>query len=88
MEQRINLKWPCCIYCCLFWALKRAQLSKANKITLDLVHLAKILNSDAIVVLDVNGYIGKSAAKQIEWAEIMGKEIYYLSNDIEPYELY
>ena len=64
----------------------------AQKQTLDLVHLAKIEESDAIVVLNhfledgiksrpgpVQGYIGFSTAREIEWAKIRGKQVYYLN---------
>ena len=48
-----------------------------QKQTLDLIHLDKILNSDAIVVLNQDGYVGESTRKEIEWAKIKNKQIYY-----------
>jgi hypothetical protein len=48
-----------------------------QKQTLDLVHLAKIDNSDAIVVINVNGYIGESTRREIEWARVRAKTVYY-----------
>jgi hypothetical protein len=36
-----------------------------TKIMLDLIHLDKILNSDAIFVLNVNGYYGDSTRREI-----------------------
>ena len=47
---------------------------------LDLVHLDKIDHSDAIVVLNVDGYIGDSTLREIEWAKMKRKDIYYLEN--------
>lgn len=45
---------------------------------LDLVHLAKIEESDAILVLNVGQYIGASTRREIEWATLRGKPVYYL----------
>lgn len=49
-----------------------------TKQTLDLVHLSKIMNSDAIVVLDVDRYVGESTAREIDWARIIGRAVYWL----------
>lgn len=51
-------------------------MTDAEKVTLDRVHLAKIDNSDAIVVLNVDGYIGESTALEIEHAKATGKKIF------------
>lgn len=53
-------------------------LSDAEKITFDLVHLDKILNSDAIVVLNVSNYVGESTSREIQWARMRGKLVYWL----------
>lgn len=47
---------------------------KGLKHLLDLVHLNKILRSDAIVVVG-DGYIGESTAREILWADMQGKKI-------------
>ncbi len=44
------------------------------------IHFRKIDISDEIFVIDVNGYIGNSTRKEIEYAEKMGKAIRYFSN--------
>lgn len=46
---------------------------------LDDIHKRKIDMSDAIFVIDVNGYIGSSTRSEIEYAKSTGKEIMYLS---------
>jgi hypothetical protein len=51
----------------------------------DLVHLLKIQNSDAIFIIDRNeefepSYIGKSTLKEIKWAKMLRKPIYYWPN--------
>lgn len=48
--------------------------------TLDELHKIKIDLSDAIYVINVNGYIGKSTREEIEYAKQKGKEIMYLEN--------
>lgn len=49
-----------------------------TKIMLDLVHLDKILNSDAVVVINVGGYIGFSTKREITWANMHKKAILYI----------
>jgi hypothetical protein len=53
--------------------------TEKEKTLLDEVHLMKILNSDAIFVLDVNGYIGSSTEREIAFARSRGKQVYLLS---------
>lgn len=54
-------------------------LTPEQKATLDEVHKRKIDNSDAILVLDVDAYIGDSTAAEIRYAEATGKDVFYLS---------
>ena len=42
------------------------------------LHYNKIKISDAIYVVNVNGYIGNSTVKEIEYAKRLGKEVMYL----------
>lgn len=42
-------------------------------------HYEKIKLSDAILVVDVDGYIGSSTSKEIEYAKSLNKEIFYYS---------
>lgn len=54
-------------------------LTNEQKETLDAVHLKKIDNSDAVFVVDVDGYIGESTRNEINYAELQGKTVKYLS---------
>ena len=54
------------------------EVTDEEKDLLDLVHFSKILNSDIIVVLNVDGYIGYSTNREIMWARMQDKPIYYL----------
>lgn len=58
-------------------------ISEKQKQTLDLVHLDKILNSDAIVVINPGGYTGISTKREIEWATIQNKLVYWLDLPLE-----
>lgn len=51
-----------------------------QKILADL-HYKKIEISDAIYVINVDGYIGNSTSKEISYAKKLGKEIMYLENE-------
>ena len=51
--------------------------------TLDEIHRVKIDVSDAIFVINKNGYIGKSTKSEIEYAKSLGKEIMYLEEPNE-----
>lgn len=44
----------------------------------DQVHLEKIRMSDLVYVVNPNGYIGESTAKEINFAINIGKEIEYM----------
>lgn len=52
-------------------------VSDDNKIVLDLVHLDKILNSDAILVINPDGYVGFSTSREIRWARMKGKAVFW-----------
>lgn len=52
--------------------------SPEEKDTLDTVHKLKISRSDAIVVLNVDGYIGESTLSEIRFAALFGTRIHML----------
>lgn len=52
-------------------------ISEQDKITLDLVHLDKILNSDAVVVINPEDYVGFSTSREIVWARMQGKSVFW-----------
>ncbi len=47
---------------------------------IDMMHKEKIKLSDAIIVVNVGGYIGKSTQIEIDFAEGLGKEIMYYTD--------
>ena len=48
------------------------------KVMLDELHKRKIDHADEVLVLNVNGYVGKSTRGEIEYAIAHGKKIRYL----------
>ena len=53
--------------------------SKEDLMALELSHYQKIDISDGIYVVNIGGYIGESVRKEIEYAQLQGKEIIYHS---------
>jgi hypothetical protein len=51
---------------------------KLQKRRLDELHKRKIDLSDAVMILNVGGYIGESTKSEIEYAKAHGKQIRYL----------
>lgn len=47
------------------------------------MHKEKIKISDAILVVDVNGYIGTSTKGEIEFARVLNKEILYYTDLVD-----
>ncbi|NOU96607.1 hypothetical protein GC093_25795 [Paenibacillus sp. LMG 31456] len=56
------------------------ELTQEQVELLGSLHFRKIDISDEIFVIDVEGYIGNSTRKEIEYAEKKGKAIRYYSN--------
>lgn len=52
-----------------------------NKAKLDEMHRTKIEMSDAIYIINKNGYIGESTQKEIEWALSLGKQVIYMEEN-------
>ena len=58
--------------------IAHAPLTDDEKQILGEIHRAKIDLSDAIFVVNVNGYIGDAVKSEIAYAQNSGKEIFYL----------
>lgn len=52
--------------------------NSAEKVMLDELHLRKIDLCDEVLVLNVNGYIGQSTRREIDYAVAAGKTIRFL----------
>lgn len=57
------------------------RMDRVTKENLDLVHLAKILNSDAILVVGKTEggepYVGESTRREIFWARMNSKSVFF-----------
>lgn len=62
----------------IFHHADNQELTQEAKIRLDNLHKQKINMSDAIFVVNVGGYIGESTYSEIDWAQRMKKEVYFL----------
>lgn len=49
------------------------------------IQLRKILKSDAILVANIDGYIGEGTKLEIAFAQLFNKEIFYLSDILPKY---
>lgn len=56
------------------------DFTEQEALILDKMHKERIKLSDAILVVDVDGYIGSSTKSEIEFAKNLGKEIIYYSD--------
>ena len=56
------------------------EITNAEKQSLVAAHRLKITLSDAVYVVDIDGYIGQSVREEIAFAEGLGKEIIYHSS--------
>ena len=64
------------------------KLTDEDKIILDAVHMAKIANSDAILVIAPDGYIGDSTRLEIAYALTVGKTVYWSNSLSDSDELH
>lgn len=56
---------------------KHIQLNNEEILLLEKAHYKKIDISDGIYVVNINGYIGESVKKEIEYAKKHNKEVIY-----------
>ena len=66
--------------CCLLPIYTNKALSESEIMCLNKMHQEKIKISDAIFVVNIDGYIGNSTKKEIEFAKSLGKEIIYYND--------
>lgn len=56
------------------------DFTEEEALMLDKMHKERIKLADAILVVNVDGYIGNSTSKEIEYAKLLGKEIIYYTD--------
>ena len=52
-----------------------------QKWSLDLAHLAKIEQSHGVVMLNIDRYLGESSLRELQWARIRHKRVYWTMRD-------
>ena len=59
--------------------------SRGEKARLDVLHMSKIDLADEVHIININGYIGESTEREIEYARMRGKTITYEHEDDIPF---
>lgn len=78
--ERLSLEGNC-VLTPIYHVLNCIKIEEDKLEKLRLAHLKRIELSDAIFVLDINGYIGDSTKLEIEYAKKLGKEVIYYSKN-------
>lgn len=69
-----------CILTPVYPVLENMKATEEQLIKLKEAHFRRIKLSDAILVVNVNNYIGESTNLEIEYAKKLGKKIIYYTN--------
>ena len=69
-----------CIFTPVYPLLKNIGRTEEQLIKLREAHFKRIELSDAILVVNINNYIGDSTNSEIEYAKKIGKEIIYYTD--------
>ena len=74
----LETKKEMCVIQCVY-DVDNKTLSEKDIESLNNTHMKKIEISDAIYVVDIDGYVGEQVQKEIEYAKVLGKEVIYHS---------
>ncbi|MBR3888550.1 MAG: hypothetical protein IKJ32_05575 [Clostridia bacterium] len=80
ITEKMALEGNCVITPIYLTRPSKEDYTTENFATLAKVHYEKIKNSDAILVVNVDNYIGESTSKEIEYARSLNKEILYYTD--------
>lgn len=72
-----------CILTPVYFVSKKIDITKKQLINLKEAHFKRIELSDAILIVNINNYIGDSTKLEIDYAKKLGKEIIYYTDLIE-----
>lgn len=84
VAKRLTLAGHIILMPAVFHHSDEMELTMEQKIQLDNLHKQKINMSDAIYVINLNGYIGESTYGEIDWANRMNKAVYFLEEPPKP----
>lgn len=77
VAKELEIKNKYVVIQCIY---SNARFNEEEQQILADLHYNKIEISDVIYVVNVDGYIGNSTAKEIEYAKKFGKEVMYLED--------
>lgn len=83
VSERMELKGNCMLPPIYPTKSNKDDYTDEEVLMLDKMHKEKIKRSDAILVVNVDHYIGSSTASEIEFAKSLNKEIIYYTDLIE-----
>lgn len=78
----LETKYNMCVLQCVYNEDK-LKLGADEILALNSAHFRKIEISDAVYVVDINGYIGEQVKKEIALAESLGKEVIFHTDFLE-----
>lgn len=79
IEAELTLKGMAVFSLCFFEKSEGIEITDEQAALFGKIHFRKIDLSDEIFVMDVNGYIGESTKKEIEYASQNNKGVNYYS---------
>lgn len=83
-NKQLGLAGHICFSVMTFPSIELGQKSwytEDQKWTLDLAHFAKIEESDGVVMLNIDGYLGESSLRELKWARMRHKHIFWAFRD-------
>lgn len=80
ITEKMDLQGNCMLSIVYPTKANKADYTDEEIIMLDKMHKERIRLSDAILVVNVDNYIGISTKSEIEFAESLGKEIIYYTD--------
>lgn len=83
ITEKMTLKGNCVLTPNELTQTDKDAYTKDEILMIDKMHKEKIKISDAILVVNVNGYIGNSTKSEIEYAKSLNKEIIYYTDLIK-----
>ena len=80
IAEKLTLEGNCVLMPNELLRNNKDDYSKEEVSMIDKMHKEKIKLSDAILVVNVNGYVGSSTKSEIEFAKNLNKEIMYYTD--------
>ena len=80
IAEKLTLEGNCVLMPNELSRTSKDDYSEEEALMIDKMHKEKIKLSDAILVVNVNSYIGNSTKNEIEYAKSLGKEIIYYTD--------